>query len=335
MKILVIGPAWVGDMVMAQTLFKLLKQRAPEVTIHVLAPMWTSPLLERMPEVSKVLALPIKHGALALRKRYVIGKHLRHEHYDQAIALPNSFKSALIPFWARIPCRIGWRGEMRYGLLNDRRILDKTKLPLMIERFAALGLDKNAVLPKELPWPKLEAKKLDDAVLQKFGLNHAALGNKILALCPGAEYGAAKRWPASYFAEVARAKLAAGWQVWLFGGNKDQAIAAEIQQHTSNGCVDLTGKTSLAEVIDFLAIVSVVVSNDSGLMHIAASLERPLVVIYGSSSPKFTPPLTKDVSIISLNLPCSPCFKRECPFKHYNCLYEIKPQKILDILSRQ
>jgi heptosyltransferase-2 len=216
-KILIIGPAWIGDMVMAQTLFKLLKQRLPKSIIHVLAPKWTSPVLERMPEVDKVLVSPFTHGELALYKRYKLGKSLRQENYDQAIVLLNSFKSALIPFWARILRRTGWRGEMRYGLLNDIRILNKNKLPLMIQRFAALGLDKSEVLPETLPWPELMAKK------------NKSVAEKVLALCPGAEFGPAKRWPAKYFAEVANNKLAEGWQIWLFGSKNDAKIAAEIQ----------------------------------------------------------------------------------------------------------
>ena len=323
-KILIIGPAWIGDMVMAQTLFKLLKQRNPDIIIHVLAPNWTAPLLKRMPEVDKILILPFKHGELALYKRYVLGKNLRKENYAQAIVLPNSFKSALIPFWARIPRRTGWRGEMRYGLINDIRVQERVQniepLP-MIQQFATLALEKNETMPEKLPWPELQIKNAGKKINQS-----------ILALCPGAEFGPAKRWPAAYFAEVARHKLEEDWQVWIFGGKNDQDIAAEIQRLTNDACVDLTGKTNLEEAIDLLALATVVVSNDTGLMHIAASLKRPLIVIYGSSSPQFTPPLTKDVQILSLNLSCSPCFKRKCPLKHYQCLQNLKPHMVQSLL---
>ncbi len=322
-KILIIGPAWIGDMVMAQTLFKLLKQRQPNVIIHVLAPKWTSPLLERIPEVDHILISPFEHKKLNLYKRYIFGKELRKENYHRAIVLPNSFKSALIPFWARIPQRTGWRGEMRYWLINDMRILDKAKLPLMIQRFAALELGKNESLPEQLPWPALRTQSSSKKVKQP-----------VLALCPGAEYGSTKQWPANYFAEVAKSKLAAGWQVWIFGSKKDQVIANEIQQLTDNTCSDFTGKTSLQQVIDLMSLVDAVVSNDTGLMHIAASLHRPLVVIYGSSSPQFTPPLTENAQVVSLNLSCSPCFKRLCPLKHVNCLINLTPEIVLAALNR-
>jgi heptosyltransferase-2 len=321
-KILIVGPAWIGDMVMAQTLFKLLKQRQPNAIIHVLAPKWTSPLLERMPEVDRVLISPFGHQELNLYKRYIFGKSLRNENYHQAIILPNSFKSALIPFWARIPRRIGWRGEMRYWLINDMRVLNKSKLPLMIERFASLGLNHNESLPDHLPWPELQAQPSSKNVNQP-----------VLVICPGAEYGPTKQWPADYFAEVAKSKLAAGWQVWIFGGQKDQFIANKIQQLTDNACTDFTGKTSLQEAIDLMPLANVVVSNDTGLMHIAASLHRPLVVIYGSSSPQFTLPLAKNAQIVSLNLSCSPCFKRLCPLKHINCLMNLTPEIVLEALG--
>ncbi|KPJ68102.1 MAG: ADP-heptose--LPS heptosyltransferase [Coxiella sp. DG_40] len=322
-KILIVGPAWIGDMVMAQTLFKLLKQRQPNAIIHVLAPKWTSPLLERMLEVDHILISPFEHKKLNLYKRYVFAKELRKENYHQAIILPNSFKSALIPYWAQIPRRTGWRGEMRYGLINDMRILDKAKLPLMIQRFAALGLNQHESLLGQLPWPTLQAQPSSRKVKQS-----------VLAICPGAEYGPTKQWPADYFAEVAKNKLALGWQVWIFGGKKDQIIANEIQQLTDNACIDFTGKTSLQQVIDLMSLVSAVVSNDTGLMHIAASLQRPLVVIYGSSSPQFTPPLAENAQIVSLNLSCSPCFKRFCPLKHVNCLMNLTPEIVLAALNR-
>lgn len=331
-KILIVGPAWVGDMVMAQTLFKLLKQRQPNCVIDVLAPNWSRPLLERMPEIRQTLALPIGHRQLQLSQRYKIAKQLRSHHYDHAIVLPNSFKSALIPLWAKIPKRTGWLGEFRWGLLNDVRYLDKNKWPLMIERFMALTITSLENLPVNLPRPSLSVKQADvDKAMAKY---HLEVRNKpILALCPGAEFGPAKRWPAHHFAEIATEKINQGWQVWLFGSSNDQNVAAEIQQSTGSACVDLTGKTTLAEAIDLLSLVQMVVSNDSGLMHIAAALDKPLVVMYGSSSPKFTPPLIDRVKILTLNLACSPCFKRECPLVHMKCLRELLPNQVSFAIS--
>lgn len=204
-KILIVGPAWVGDMVMAQSLFKLLKQRDPQVVIDVLAPVWSLPLLARMPEVSSPIVMPIGHGQLKWGERYRLGKQLRANRYDQAIVLPNSFKSALIPWWANIPRRTGWRGEMRYGLLNDMRSLDKSQYPLMIERFMALGLNPHEKLPTDYPLPELNiSTESQQAALTRHHLSYPK--RRILALCPGAEFGPAKQWPAEYYADIANEK---------------------------------------------------------------------------------------------------------------------------------
>lgn len=325
-KILIIGPAWVGDMVMAQVLFKQLKSLAPQVIIDVLAPPHSHALLVRMPEIRRALNLPIGHGELKLRTRWHIAQDLKTEKYDQAIVLPNSFKSALIPWLARIPIRTGWLGEMRYGLLNDYRKLDKQQYPLMIERFAALALARSVPLSETLPHPQLVvAPETVAAALTRVGMEMPT--SPVVALCHGAEYGPAKRWPAHHHAALANILKAEGFTVWLLGSAKEQDFAAEIVQQAPH-CVDLTGKTSLAEAIDLLSLSTVVVSNDSGLMHIAAALAKPLVALYGSSSPHFTPPLAAKVSIEKLDLSCSPCFARVCPLEHLNCLQQLLPQRV-------
>ncbi len=326
-QILIVAPAWVGDMVMAQTLFMLLKQRE-ECQIDVIAPNWSKPLLQRMPEVRQEFILSINHNELKLSNRYKTGKSLREKQYDQAILLPNSIKSALVPFWAKIPIRTGWLGEYRYGLLNDIRILDEKLYPLMIQRFMALALPRKQKLENYQaikPALLIDSKEVYKAV-SKFNLNPST--KKILALCPGAEFGPAKRWPDTHYAEVAKEKLAQGWQVWLFGSFKEQEVANKINQATNHQCYDLTGKTNLAEAIDLLSLADTVVSNDSGLMHIAAALDRKLVVVYGSSSPKFTPPLNEKKKVLQLGLACSPCFERQCKFGHLNCLTLLEPKKV-------
>lgn len=331
-KILIIGPAWIGDMVMAQALFKTLKLHQPEVIVDVLAPAWSQGLLSRMPQVRRALVLPFKHGELNLRGRYRLARALREQCYDQAIVLPNSFKSALIPFWAKIPLRTGWRGELRWGLLNDMRYLDKARFPLMVQRFAALGILNNTYLPIDPPFPALQIST--DQVNKTLEKQQLILsGRPVLALCPGAEYGEAKRWPPEYFAKVANAKLKQGWEVWILGSSKEQAIAREIQVHTQGACIDLVGRTDLGEAIDLLSVVKAVITNDSGLMHVAAALDKALVVIYGSSSAQFTPPLAKKTQILSLNLSCSPCFQRQCPLSHLRCLRDLMPQQILAALD--
>ncbi|MDU8603197.1 lipopolysaccharide heptosyltransferase II [Pseudomonas syringae] len=335
MKILIVGPSWVGDMVMAQTLFQCLKQRHPECEIDVLAPEWSRPILERMPEVRAALSFPLGHGALELATRRRIGKSLAGQ-YDQAILLPNSLKSALVPFFAGIPKRTGWRGEFRYGLLNDVRTLDKQRYPLMIERFMALAFDKGTELPRPYPRPSLRIDPTTrDAALSKFGLT---LDRPVLALCPGAEFGESKRWPAEHYAQVADASIREGWQVWLFGSKKDHPVGESIRQELIPGLreesVNLSGETSLAEAIDLLSYADAVVSNDSGLMHVAAALNRPLVAVYGSTSPGFTPPLADAVEVVRLGIECSPCFERTCRFGHYNCMRLLEPDAVTQALSR-
>jgi heptosyltransferase-2 len=274
--------------------------------------------------------------------------------------LPNSWKSALIPYFANIPVRTGYIGEFRWGLLNDARKLDKSLLTMTVQRFVALGLPNTALLPPECPIPRLVINQdQQQTVIEKFKLSSHSVGRvsdsvprqnqapdvglgsanptyktsaKILALCPGAEYGAAKRWPASYFAEVARHKIAQGWQVWLFGSDKDKLICEAINKEARGLCSNFAGHTSLAEAVDLMSLVNIVVTNDSGLMHVAAALDKKIIALYGSSDPNFMPPLNAKAHVISLNLDCSPCFKRECPLGHTRCLTDIKPDEVIDVI---
>ena len=326
-KILVIGPSWVGDMVMAQSLFMTLKESDPNCQIDVLAPEWSFPLLDRMPEVRKGISMPLMHGQFGFSKRRQLGKQLQAEKYDQAILLPNSWKSALIPFFAKIPLRTGYIGEVRWGLLNDARKLDKQSLSMTVQRFVALGLAKNKEAIVDYPIPNLTIEQQKQfAVAEKFQLTQT---DKVLAICPGAEYGPAKQWPAEHYAELAKQKIAQGWSVFIFGSEKDKAVSEQINQLAGNGCQDFSGKTTLAEAVDLMSLAQVVVSNDSGLMHVAAALDKKVIAIYGSSDPGFTPPLNASAKVIDLNLDCSPCFKRECPLGHTHCLTEISASQIL------
>ena len=332
-KILVVGPSWVGDMVMAHSLFQVLKQRHPDAIIDVLAPAWSSALTGRMPEIRHAITSPAGHGELGWGKRRAIGRDLRAERYDQAILLPNSLKSALIPWFARIPRRTGFLGEMRYGLVNDIRPLDKSVLTMTVQRFVALGLPPDATLPPDFPAPALQIDQQQALhSVEKFGLS---TDQPVLALCPGAEYGPAKRWPEAHYAEVARNHLQKGGAVWLFGSEKDDAVCKNINRLADLSCANLAGRTSLGEAIDLLALSDAVVSNDSGLMHVAAALDKKLIAIYGSSDPGFTPPLNQNSEIISLGLPCSPCFERQCPLGHLDCLNKLLPQQVVAALDKE
>jgi heptosyltransferase-2 len=331
-KILIIGPSWVGDMVLAHSLFQSLKAQNPDTIIDVAAPAWTLPLLARMPEISHAIALPFKHGQLALLERIKFGRSLKTKGYTQAILLVNSFKSAILPLAAGIPQRTGFLGEFRHGLLNDIRPLDKSKLPRTVDRFVALGLDNQDQTLPQITIPKLIADPSNALrVLEKNGMHKPA--QKILGLCPGAEYGEAKRWPAEYYAEVANKALNKGWQVWLFGSDKDIAVTTTINDLVRNRCQDWGGKTNLGEAIDLMSLCDTVISNDSGLMHVAAALDKKLIAIYGSSDPHHTPPMHPDAVVEYLGLDCSPCFKRECPLGHLNCLKQITPIKVSSHLN--
>jgi len=320
-KYLIVGPSWIGDMVMAQSLFITLKLKYPDCTIDVLAPKWSLPVLQRMSEIRRGISLDAKHGELSFFSRKKLGVSLRKEKYTHAIVVPRSWKSALVPYFANIAIRTGYIGEMRYGLINDIRKLDKLILNQTVQRYVAHALPDGLSVPPDIPFPSLAVDKNNQQnILEKLGLK---LDEPVLCLMPGAEYGPAKQWPVNYYRKLAEAMLGVGWQVWVLGSDKDEVIGEEIA--AEDNIYNLCGQTQLVDVIDLLACASSVVSNDSGLMHIAAAVGSQVNVIYGSSTPDYTPPLTtKDKkNIFYLDLECSPCFKRECPLGHSNCLNNI------------
>lgn len=331
--ILVVGPSWVGDMVMAQSLFKVLRAAEPNCIIDVLAPAWSLPILERMPEVRRGVVMPVGHGKLELGTRWALGRELGQIGYSQAIVLPNSFKSALIPAFAGISQRTGFRGEMRYWFVNDMRMLSKRRLPLTVQRFVALGRGIHQPLPDPLPRPQLVADAANQAALREsLGLLE---GQRAVAFMPGAEYGPAKQWPLEHFTAVARELTARGIEVWVIGSGKDAEAGDVIAQGAGHGVRNLAGHTTLGDAVDLLAMCEAAVTNDSGLMHVAAALDLPLVALFGSSTPEHTPPLAapERVAIRYLALECSPCFKRTCPLGHLRCLTEITPASVLDALA--
>jgi len=330
-KYLIIGPSWVGDMVMAQSLFIDLKRREKECQIDVLAPAWTAALIDRMPEVSELVAGNFNHGKLSLGERVRLGKALRSRNYSDAIVLPNSLKSALVPAIAKIPTRTGWLGEQRWGLINDIRRLDKKAIPMTVQRFIALGLanDAGVCAIENVPPPHLRVD--EEQVAQILATHNLTTTKRVLVLCPGAEFGESKQWPVTHYADVADHYLASGWQVWLMGSDKDVAACDEIRAHNPQDCHVLAGKTTLPQAVDLMSMASLVVSNDSGLMHIAAALQKPLVAIYGSTDPGHTPPLSANHVIARLELQCSPCFERSCPLQHLNCLRDLSPQQVIGL----
>ena len=341
MKILVIGPSWVGDMMMSQSLYRTLKARFPQATIDVMAPAWCRPLLSRMPEVNDAIPMPLGHGALELGERRRLGHSLRERRYDRAYVLPNSFKSALVPFFAGIPLRTGWRGEMRYGLLNDARVLDKAAWPLMVERYVALAFDKGAMksaedLPRPLLWPKLQVAESEK--MQASATFNLSAQRPVIGFCPGAEFGPAKRWPHYHYAELARQLIDDGNQVVLFGSAKDRdagnEILAALSPEQQLWCRNLAGDTQLEQAVVLLATCKAVVTNDSGLMHVAAALDRPLVALYGPSSPDFTPPLSKKAKVIRLITGYHRVRKGDAVEGYHQSLIDIQPAQVLDTLNQ-
>ncbi len=327
MKALIVAPSWIGDTIMAQPLFARLHARHPGLQLDALAPRWVAPVLQRMGEIGEVIDSPFGHGQLALKPRWRLARQLAARQYDAVYVLPNSLKSALIPFLAGIPQRIGFTGESRYGLINIRHTLDKAALPLMVERFAQLAEIPGGALERPVSYPRIRSTAGErQKTLDELGLERP---QRVVAFCPGAEYGPAKRWPAAHFAALATKLAERGYAIWLFGSPKDHAVAEEIAALAPGLCRNLCGSTSLAQAVDLLALADLVVCNDSGLMHVAAALDRPLVTLYGSSSPGFTPPLSNQADILSLHLECSPCFKRECPLGHLDCLTRLTPEMVL------
>jgi heptosyltransferase-2 len=328
-RYLIVGPSWIGDMVMAQSLFITLKQQYPDCIIDVLAPEWSLPILKRMPEINEGVSANVSHGEFSFFKRRNIGLSLKPREYTHAIVIPRSWKSALIPFFAGVPVRTGYKGEMRYGLLNDPRKLNKNVLIQTVQRYVAHAYQSNLSTAPEVPFPALQVDHNNkNRLLEQYGLK---LEKPVVCMMPGAEYGPAKQWPIEYYAELAASLVDNGWQVWILGSDKDVIIGDKIADAGHGHIYNLCGKTQLVDTVDLLACAKSVVSNDSGLMHVAAAVGVEVNVIYGSSTPDYTPPLTSDElkNIYYLGLDCSPCFSRTCRFKHYRCLMDITPEDVL------
>jgi len=346
MKLLVVAPAWVGDMVMAHCLIQRLQTAYADAEIQVLAPPATAPLALRMREVSKTHTLNVAHGKFGLAARWRCGRTLARQGFDQAFVLPNSWKSALVPWFARVSRRTGWLGEARFGLLNDWARLPEAQLGLMIERFMGLADLQRLTLTRPYPQPRLEVDGQQQAtLLAKFNLGgDLQSASRAVALCPGAEFGPAKQWPIEHYAAVARHCAAKGLSVWLLGTPNDSAACAELLELAGGTPINLAGQTNLCEALDLIAAAGAVVCNDSGLMHIACAVATPVVAVFGSTSPAFTPPLHEAAQVLSLldasaettppRLDCQPCFERTCRFGHTHCLAWLTPDRVIQALGR-
>lgn len=340
MNILVIGPSWVGDMMMSHALYQQLKVQYPDCQIDVMAPDWCRPLLARMPEVRKAISMPIGHGAFRLGERFQLGKALRNQ-YDMAIVLPNSLKSAFIPLFAKIPVRRGWKGESRYFLLNDLRA-NKNDYPMMVQRYVALAFEKGQVptvqnLPLIYPYLHTQAVEIEQTKAKFADMLAVSENCSVIGFCPGAEFGPAKRWPHYHYAKLAEMLIEKGYAIRLFGSKKDQEVGEQIRESLPENlrsyCVNLAGLTDLNQAVDLIADCVAVVSNDSGLMHIAAALNKPLVALYGPTSPQYTPPLSPNAEVIRLiEGGLIKIRKGEGQGGYHQSLIDITPEKVMDTL---
>ncbi|MBS0321914.1 MAG: lipopolysaccharide heptosyltransferase II [Proteobacteria bacterium] len=330
-RTLIVAPSWVGDAILSEPLVALLREPYAEPAVDVFAPAWCAPVYKRMRGIGRVIDNPFEHGRFDLAGRRRVARELALQRYARAIVLPQSWKSALVPWLARIPQRVGYVGEGRYGLLTDARPLDRKAMPRLVERFAALAASRGALIP--MPAAPVLVPDLANraAAVRDLKLEPR---EPIAILCPGAEYGPAKRWPPTHFADLARRFLERGMQVWLLGSPSDALAAGAVVAAAGDSArriVDLVGKTDLGTAIDLMSLGSLAVSNDSGLMHAAAAVGIPLVALFGSSSPVYTPPLSESARIARIDIACSPCFKRECPLGHFRCMRELSPDSVYNL----
>jgi heptosyltransferase-2 len=332
-RFLVIAPNWIGDAVMAQPLLQLLKRDHPQVKIDVLAPAWVAPVLRAMPEVDQILETPFKHKALQLGERWRYARMLRKNHYAAAYVLPNTLKFALLPWMAGIKKRIGYKGESRYGLINIMHFDDKQHPRPMVPFYAALARAPSPAILPDLPKPQLQVSETQQrAVLEALGLQP---GHPVICFAPGAEFGNAKRWPTSHFSKLAQqiTNSLPEAQIVLLGSSKDSDVCDEIKKQCSH-VHHLAGKTSLDQAVALIASASAVVSNDSGLLHIASALNRPVIAIYGPTDPDHAPPFSSIAYSLSLHLTCAPCRQRECPLQHHDCMQKLSAEQVWQPLQQ-
>ncbi|MEY4754625.1 MAG: hypothetical protein RJA44_2300 [Pseudomonadota bacterium] len=343
-RALIIAPQWIGDAVMSQPLVGLLAERGENLSVAALP--WVAPVYRAMPEVGRVIELPFAHGRLDWAKRRSLGRNLQRR-FDVAYVLPNSLKAALLPWFADIPVRVGYHGEGRWGLLN-RRLPSPPGRPPMVQFYLTLARHGVAragrtrfsdSLGTQMPVrPALHLAS--DTIAQACAAQQLQPGG-YWAFAPGAEYGPAKCWPAAHYAALAdRLHADSGLPVVLLGSPKEAALNNEIVALCRPGvCLPLAGKTSLDAAMALIAGARGMVSNDSGLMHVAAAFGVPQAAVFGSTSPEHTPPLNEHASVIwlkeELQLDCAPCFKRVCPLGHTRCLQEVTPERVHQALLAQ
>jgi heptosyltransferase-2 len=335
---LIIAPQWIGDAVMTEPLMRRLHARGERITVGALP--WVAPVYRAMPSVAEVVEFPFAHGGLqfAARRRIAQDFSQRKDKFDAAYVLPNSLKSALLPLFAGIPKRIGYMGEARVGFLTHR-LKNPTNKPPMVAFYSALSGEEHPKTGYQTDIPKLT---LNDVEVEKTLTELGFQSGHYVVFSPGAEFGSAKRWPVAHFVDLA---LKLDVQVVLLGSGKEfdlcESIAQQVNKQQPQKVVNFAGKTPLDGAFSAISAAKYVVSNDSGLMHVAAALCVPQVAIFGSSSPLHTPPLSAAAQVLWLKndtnylpaLDCSPCFARECQFGHTRCLQDIHADHVLNIME--
>jgi heptosyltransferase-2 len=328
-RTLVISPNWIGDAVMAQPLIQLLHARHPERPIDILTPPTAAAIWRAMVEVDSVIETTFRHGSLQLGERWEFAKSLRGYNYTEAYVLPNTLKFALIPWLAGIGRRIGYRGESRYGLLNVMHHDERDAPRPMVSFYAALAQPPGepALPPSALPRPALTVS--ESQMTRAMGFVGLQLDWPLIVFAPGAEFGSAKRWPAIHFAALAKIiKQAHPYaQIVLLGSSKDIPVCEKIVKLAPD-VRNLAGITKLDEAIALIARAEAVVSNDSGLLHVASALNRPIIGLYGSTDPDHAPPFSDVAKALTLRLECSPCKERRCPLGHRNCMRDMSADMV-------
>ena len=329
---LFIAPQWIGDAVMTEPLLRVLHQRGERVTVAALP--WVAPVYQHLPSVEQVFELPFKHGSLQWAERKALAHGWRGQ-FDRAYVGPNSLKSALIPWLADIPVRIGYHGESRYVLLTQRLPNPpRDQRPPMVDFYLALSGTTPSAAHSQRPAMQRPTESVRQT-LQAFALQPG----QYTVIAPGAEYGPAKMWPAAHVAALCG--LLTGRVVLLASAKEAPLCESICRQAESPLVLNLAGKTSLSQAFDLISAARDVVSNDSGLMHVAAALGVPQVALFGSSSPRHTPPLSDKAQVIWLAddpqytpaLDCAPCYARTCQFGHTRCLHDIRPQRVAQLLQ--
>lgn len=321
-RVLVIAQAWVGDVVLSQILYALLKRQQPDVSIDVVAPAWAGALLGRMPQVSRHILLDVRHGQFGLWRRWATARRL-HAQYQQAIIIPRSVKAALVPWVAGIKQRIGFDAGIRNALINDSR----SRPPGIVARMARLAspdpIDSNSI-----PRPNLEVDpEQTTRVFRQWDMDP---DETVIGLMPGAAYGRAKQWGENSFVRLATLLAEQGHRICVIGTARDRSLGDDIVQAAPEQITNLCGETTLDQAIHLVSGLAAAVCNDSGLMHVAAAVNTPVVGIYGPTSPDTHPPLIDVRKICSVRALCSPCHQRTCPYGHHACMARITPEQVYE-----